>query len=184
MTDWGLTLVSTKDKNRLFLDKIEKSLLVAVANRNGHFVKNDAVAVDFSNLALRHNKRAVYSNEPAGGQHLLHGLHVHERENGVWRLGGVDFHIVFQPLNIDDALQVDLQQLIFTFHKDAFGLIAIVQRGIGTAHEREPLQCLVACLKKSGIGNGLHQIVECIDAKTIDGILLKGCGEHSARVLG
>ena len=101
------------------------------------------------------------------------------------RLFGVDFHVVLEAFDVFNAVEVDLQQLVFAFHKYALGFAAATGCGLLLLPcEREPLQCAVAGLQKVDVAYGLHQVVERIDAVAVEGILLKRRGKHHPGALG
>ena len=56
-------------------------------------------------------------------------------------------------------------------------------RALALLHQLKPLQSLVTGHQKVGITDRLQQIVECIHAETIHGILVKGGGKHDTRLV-
>ena len=67
----------------LGVDEVLKSLLVTVADGDIDVTKDDAVALDLSDLALLDNERAVHPDKAGSRKHLLDGLHVHQRQDGM-----------------------------------------------------------------------------------------------------
>lgn len=166
----------------LFVDEVLEGLLVAVADGDVDVAEDDAVAVDFLDFVFLDDEGAVDADETAGGQQLLHVLHVHQREDGLLAGGGENFHIVLETLDVEDVVEVDLQQFILALDKDAGGFLLATATFL--VHQFVPLQCLVAGLEEVGIADGLGEVVERVDAVAIDGILAEGGGEDDARGLG
>ena len=159
--------------------EVEERLLVAVANGDVEvIVVDDAVAVNLAYFAFLNDVGAVHPDKSRRRQHLFHRLHVHQRQDGVGRLLGVDFHIVLQTLDVTNVVEVDLQQLVLALDKDACGLGCALLFGL--LQHLEPLQRFVAGFEKLGVGDGLEQVVESVDALTVNGILVKRGGEHHA----
>ena len=160
----------------LVVDEILEGLLVAVADGDIDVAKDDAVALNLADFAFLDNEGAVHPDETRCGQHLLDGLHVHQREYGMGRLFGVDFHIILQTLDVADVVKVNLQQLVLALDKDAGGFLL----GLGGSGllflllgELEPLHSPVASLKEIGIADGLQQVVQSVDTKAVNRILVK-----------
>ena len=69
------------DKHHLLLgvDEVLEGLLVAVTDGDIHVTKDDAIALNLPDFALLHDERAMDSDKARCWQHLLDGLHVHQR---------------------------------------------------------------------------------------------------------
>lgn len=62
---------------RPFVQKLLKSLFVAVTHRNIGFAKDDTATVDDADFVFLHNIRAVYPHESGSRQHFFHRFHAH-----------------------------------------------------------------------------------------------------------
>ena len=93
----------------------------------------------------------------------------------------VDLHVVFQPLDIENPLQLDLPQPVFGLDKDA---PQVVVGRSGTAFQFEPFEGLLRRGQKIGVADRFEQVIHGIDPESFDGIAAESRGEDHARVGG
>ena len=137
-------------EKRTGCQEIHQFLLVVVRNRNVFFSENDAVTFDHRDLFRLDDERAMYPNEAIGGQQFFQGLHAHERQNRLRIILRIDLDVIFQPLDIQNLAQLDLNQFVFRLDKDTLLFLgnrfACPDRLCVLLNQVIPLQRLVGCL--------------------------------------
>ena len=178
-----LHAVRRSEEQRVFGQKVEERLPVVLRDGNVLLAEDDAVAFDRADLRRLHDEGAVDADEPVGGQLFFQRFETGQREHGMRLLLDVDLHVIFQPLDIENPLQLDLPQPVFGLDEEA--LRSCGRRGrFGTVFQFEPCQRLVRRCEEVGIADRFEQVVDRVDAEAFDGVAAESCGEDHARVGG
>ena len=113
---------------------------------------------------------------------LLDGLHVHQRQDAGGGVLGVDFHVVFESLDVENLRHVNLYELVFALDDDvlAVGNGLWLRRGFRTGFQLRPLQRAVGGGEKLRIAYGLQQIVDGVVAESVESIFLEGGDKDDA----
>ena len=124
----------------------------------------------------------MHADEAVGRQVLLDGLHVHQRQDAGGGVLGVDFHIVFESLDVENLRHVDLDEFVLALDDDVLvvGCRLWLRRGLSTGLKLRPLQRAVGCGEKLRIVYGFQQVVNGIVAESVERIFLESGDKDDA----
>src|SRR5690606_9617945 len=91
-------------------------IAIGIAHRDHLIFDKNPSPFDTGNLIKRHNIRAMYAYETVTRKNIFHLLHILECNNPLGR--GINGDIIFQPLDIEDIIDIDTLYFMFGFHKN------------------------------------------------------------------
>ena len=86
----------------------KKLLFIAFRDGNVLFIEYDTASVYHLDFAFLHDEGTMHTDELVGRQTFFHGLHAQEGEDGLLSVFQMDFHIVFQTLDVEDVAEWNL----------------------------------------------------------------------------